>query len=71
MKATIKNGTIELNPDYLNSVGGVYTYFYVPNEAMSAELLNAVNTDGPITLINKRAEDYQVQVKTSDIKWED
>ena len=50
MKANLKGANgIELNMDYLKSVGSMYTYFYVPAEAMSADVFRAVKPDGAIS----------------------
>ena len=72
MKANLKglNG-IELNCDYLKTVGGMHTYFYIPDSALSADLLSAVRVDGPITHVDKSGDEWQVQVKTEMIEWED
>lgn len=72
MKANLKglNG-IELNNDYLRSVGSMFTYFYIPNLAVNADLLNAVSVDGPISGISKSGDEWQVQVRTDMIEWED
>lgn len=72
MKANLKglNG-IELNCDYLRTVGGMYTYFYVPADKFSADVLNAVRVDGPITHVDRNGNEWQVQVKTDMIEWED
>ena len=73
MKATLKGDAkgIELNCNYLRTVGGMYTYFYIPTQAMSADLLNAVCIDGPITNLQKSGDDWQVQVLSNMIEWED
>lgn len=72
MKANLKGANgIELNCDYLHSVGGMFTYFYVPAVAMSAEVFNAVSIDGPITTVQKNGDEWQVQVKSDMIEWED
>lgn len=72
MKANLRglNG-IELNCDYLRQVGGLYAYFYIPNDKFSADILNAVCADGPITLVLKTGDDWQVQVLSNMIEWED
>lgn len=70
MKATIKGKEgFEMNCDYLDSVGSVYTYFYVPDSAMSAELFRAVGED--IVNIRRSSELWQIQVRTESIIWED
>lgn len=68
MKATIKgNG---LNCAYLDSIGSDYTFFYIPDSAMSAELLRAVGED--IVNIRKSSNDtWQIMVRTASIEWED
>lgn len=72
MKANLKGANgIELNCDYLRTVGGLYTYFYVPADKFSADVLNMVCPDGPITLVQKNGDEWQVQVKTDQIEWED
>lgn len=72
MKANLKGANgIELNCDYLRSVGGMFTYFYVPASAMSAEVFNAVSIDGPITGVSRSGDEWQVQVKSDMIEWED
>lgn len=73
MKANLKNNKgVELNIDYLQSVNEKFSYFYVPDHAMSAELFRSVNADGPITGISRYgSEQWQVQVLTEMIEWED
>ena len=72
MKAKLKGiSGIELNCDYLRSVGGMFTYFYIPDSAVNADLLNAVCVDGPISGISKSGDEWQVQVRTEMIEWED
>lgn len=74
MKANVKGARgIELNCNYLKSVDGQFAYFYVPNEAISASLLNAVSTRGAIASVNKQADgkSWQVQTRVEFIEWED
>lgn len=59
-----------MNCDYLDSVGSDYTFFYIPDSAMSAELLRAVGED--IVNIRKSSNDtWQIMVRTASIEWED
>lgn len=71
MKATIftESGPVLLNTDYLRSVDNKYSYFYVPNEAMNADLFKHVGE--VITSIRRCDSDWQVQVETASITWED
>lgn len=74
MKATLKNNSdIDLNIGYLQTVGGLYTYFVVPAAALNAELLQAVNVDGPVTDITRtgNGDTWQIQIKSDMITWED
>lgn len=73
MKAKLKaaNG-IELNCNYLKSVDGQFAYFYIPNEALNADLFRAVSLRGAIASVNKQDEKrWQVQVRAEFIEWED
>lgn len=72
MKANLKNNKgVELNIDYLQSVNGKFAYFYVPDPEMTSDVLRAVNNDGPIVAVNKYGEQWQVQVLSEMIDWED
>lgn len=72
MKANLKGVSgIELNCDYLNCVGSLYTYFYVPATRMSADVFRAVKPDGAISNISRNGDEWQVQVRTDQIEWED
>lgn len=72
MKANLKGANgIELNMDYLKSVGSMFTYFYVPADAMNADVFRAVKPDGAISMVSRSGDEWQIQVRSEQIEWED
>lgn len=71
MKAFVKiNGErFEMNCKYLKSVGRTFTYFYIPAEEVTTDLLGKVGEEIPN--ITNNGEEWQVQVYTEKIEWED